>query len=136
MPGQGSVAGGVMAARRLLEPSGQGSNPCPPAPSAALMVSGGMRGRSPPQSAPPAVKAVKGDVDMGLSVVVLAAGEGKRFRPALPKPPHALAGRPLLWHVLAATAPLKSDRTVVVVGVGAEEVTAAAERFDVGPLQF
>ena len=73
---------------------------------------------------------------MSLSVVVLAAGEGKRFRSALPKPLHALAGRPLLWHVLAATAPLKSDRTVVVVGVGAEEVTAAAGRFDVGPLEF
>jgi bifunctional UDP-N-acetylglucosamine pyrophosphorylase / glucosamine-1-phosphate N-acetyltransferase len=69
-------------------------------------------------------------------VVVLAAGEGKRFRSALPKPLHPLAGRPLLWHVLAATAPLKSDRTVVVVGVGAEQVTAAAERFDVGPLEF
>jgi len=73
---------------------------------------------------------------MSLSVVVLAAGEGKRFRSALPKPLHPLAGRPLLWHVLAATAPLKADRTVVVVGVGAEEVTAAAERFDVGPLEF
>jgi bifunctional UDP-N-acetylglucosamine pyrophosphorylase/glucosamine-1-phosphate N-acetyltransferase len=73
---------------------------------------------------------------MSLSVVVLAAGEGKRFRSALPKPLHPMAGRPLLWHVLAATAPLKSDRTVVVVGVGAEEVTAAAERFDVGPLEF
>jgi bifunctional UDP-N-acetylglucosamine pyrophosphorylase/glucosamine-1-phosphate N-acetyltransferase len=73
---------------------------------------------------------------MSLSVVVLAAGEGKRFRSALPKPLHPLAGRPLLWHVLAATAPLKSDRTVVVVGVGAEQVTAAAERFDVGPLEF
>jgi bifunctional UDP-N-acetylglucosamine pyrophosphorylase / glucosamine-1-phosphate N-acetyltransferase len=73
---------------------------------------------------------------MRLSVVVLAAGEGKRFRSALPKPLHPLAGRPLLWHVLAATAPLKADRTVVVVGVGAEQVTAAAERFDLGPLEF
>jgi len=73
---------------------------------------------------------------MSLSVVVLAAGEGKRFRSALPKPLHPLAGRPLLWHVLAATAPLKADRTVVVVGVGAEEVAAAAERFDVGALEF
>jgi bifunctional UDP-N-acetylglucosamine pyrophosphorylase / glucosamine-1-phosphate N-acetyltransferase len=73
---------------------------------------------------------------MSLSVVVLAAGEGKRFRSALPKPLHPLAGRPLLWHVLAATAPLKADRTVVVVGVGAEQVTAAAERFDLGPLEI
>ena len=73
---------------------------------------------------------------MSLSVVVLAAGEGKRFRSALPKSLHPLAGRPLLWHVLAAAAPLKAGRTVVVVGVAAEEVTAAAERFDLGPLRF
>jgi bifunctional UDP-N-acetylglucosamine pyrophosphorylase/glucosamine-1-phosphate N-acetyltransferase len=73
---------------------------------------------------------------MSLSVVVLAAGEGKRFRSALPKSLHPLAGRPLLWHVLAAAAPLKAGRTVVVVGVGAEEVTAAAKGFDLGPLRF
>jgi bifunctional UDP-N-acetylglucosamine pyrophosphorylase / glucosamine-1-phosphate N-acetyltransferase len=72
----------------------------------------------------------------GLSVVVLAAGEGKRFRSALPKPLHPVAGRPLLWHVLAAAAPLKADRTVVVVGNGADQVTAAVEGFDLGPVDF
>ncbi len=30
---------------------------------------------------------------MTLSVVVLAAGEGKRFKSALPKPLHQVAGR-------------------------------------------
>jgi bifunctional UDP-N-acetylglucosamine pyrophosphorylase/glucosamine-1-phosphate N-acetyltransferase len=72
----------------------------------------------------------------GLTVVVLAAGEGKRFRSALPKPLHPLAGRPLLWHVLAAAAPLKADRTVVVVGNAADQVTAAVEGFDLGPVRF
>jgi bifunctional UDP-N-acetylglucosamine pyrophosphorylase / glucosamine-1-phosphate N-acetyltransferase len=72
----------------------------------------------------------------GLAVVVLAAGEGKRFRSALPKPLHPVAGRPLLWHVLAAAAPLKADRTVVVVGSGADQVTAAVEGFDLGPVAF
>jgi bifunctional UDP-N-acetylglucosamine pyrophosphorylase / glucosamine-1-phosphate N-acetyltransferase len=72
----------------------------------------------------------------GLTVVVLAAGEGKRFRSALPKPLHAVAGRPLLWHVLAAAAPLKADRTVVVVGNGADRVTAAVEGFDLGQVDF
>ena len=72
----------------------------------------------------------------GLSVVVLAAGEGKRFRSAAPKPLHPVAGRPLLWHVLAAAAPLKADRTVVVVGNGADRVTAAVEGFDLGPVDF
>jgi bifunctional UDP-N-acetylglucosamine pyrophosphorylase/glucosamine-1-phosphate N-acetyltransferase len=72
----------------------------------------------------------------GLTVVVLAAGEGKRFRSALPKPLHQIAGRPLLWHVLAAAAPLKADRTVVVVGNGADQVRAAVESFDLGPVDF
>jgi bifunctional UDP-N-acetylglucosamine pyrophosphorylase/glucosamine-1-phosphate N-acetyltransferase len=72
----------------------------------------------------------------GLTVVVLAAGEGKRFRSALPKPLHPVAGRPLLWHVLAAAAPLKADRTVVDVGNGADQVTAAVEGFELGPVDF
>jgi bifunctional UDP-N-acetylglucosamine pyrophosphorylase/glucosamine-1-phosphate N-acetyltransferase len=71
-----------------------------------------------------------------LTVVVLAAGEGKRFRSALPKPLHPVCGRALLWHVLAAAAPLKADRTVVVVGNGADQVTAAVEAFDLGPVSF
>jgi bifunctional UDP-N-acetylglucosamine pyrophosphorylase / glucosamine-1-phosphate N-acetyltransferase len=72
----------------------------------------------------------------GLSVVVLAAGEGKRFRSAVPKPLHPVAGRPLLWHVLAAAGPLKADRTVVVVGSGADQVAAAVEGFDLGPVEL
>ena len=71
-----------------------------------------------------------------LTVVVLAAGEGKRFRSALPKPLHPVCGRPLLWHVLAAAAPLKADHTVVVVGNGADQVTAAVAGFDLGPVAF
>ena len=106
-----------MAARRPLEPSGQGSSPCPPAPEDIDKGNGGPMGQ-------------------GLTVVVLAAGEGKRFRSALPKPLHPVAGRPLLWHVLAAAAPLKADRTVVVVGNGADQVTAAVDGFDLGPVAF
>ena len=71
-----------------------------------------------------------------LTVVVLAAGEGKRFRSALAKPLHPVCGRPLLWHVLAAAAPLKAERTVVVVGNGADQVTAATDGFDLGPVAF
>jgi bifunctional UDP-N-acetylglucosamine pyrophosphorylase / glucosamine-1-phosphate N-acetyltransferase len=70
---------------------------------------------------------------MSLSVVVLAAGDGARFRSAVPKPLHAAAGRPLLWHVLAAAAELRADRTVLVVGRGADEVCAAASSFELGP---
>jgi bifunctional UDP-N-acetylglucosamine pyrophosphorylase/glucosamine-1-phosphate N-acetyltransferase len=59
---------------------------------------------------------------MSRTVVVLAAGEGKRMKSALPKVLHPLLGRTLLGHVLAAAAPLRADRTVVVVGHGAERV--------------
>jgi bifunctional UDP-N-acetylglucosamine pyrophosphorylase/glucosamine-1-phosphate N-acetyltransferase len=72
----------------------------------------------------------------GLTVVVLAAGEGKRFRSAVPKPLHPVAGRPLLWHVLAAAAPLKADRTVVVVGNGGDQVAEAVRDFDLGAVEF
>ncbi|GAA4567434.1 bifunctional UDP-N-acetylglucosamine diphosphorylase/glucosamine-1-phosphate N-acetyltransferase GlmU [Micromonospora coerulea] len=56
------------------------------------------------------------------TVVVLAAGEGKRMKSSLPKVLHPLLGRTLLGHVLGAAAPLRADRTVVVVGHGADQV--------------
>jgi bifunctional UDP-N-acetylglucosamine pyrophosphorylase/glucosamine-1-phosphate N-acetyltransferase len=56
------------------------------------------------------------------TVVVLAAGEGKRMKSALPKVLHPLLGRTLLGHVLAAAAPLAANRTLVVVGHGADQV--------------
>ncbi|MGC4804510.1 bifunctional UDP-N-acetylglucosamine diphosphorylase/glucosamine-1-phosphate N-acetyltransferase GlmU [Micromonospora sp. DT233] len=58
------------------------------------------------------------------TVVVLAAGEGKRMKSALPKVLHPLLGRSLLGHVLTAATPLAADRTVVVVGHGADQVRA------------
>ncbi|WP_306766815.1 bifunctional UDP-N-acetylglucosamine diphosphorylase/glucosamine-1-phosphate N-acetyltransferase GlmU [Micromonospora sp. RP3T] len=58
------------------------------------------------------------------TVVVLAAGEGKRMKSSLPKVLHPLLGRTLLGHVLAAAGPLSADRTVVVVGHGADQVRA------------
>ncbi|WP_326562496.1 bifunctional UDP-N-acetylglucosamine diphosphorylase/glucosamine-1-phosphate N-acetyltransferase GlmU [Micromonospora sp. NBC_01796] len=57
------------------------------------------------------------------TVVVLAAGEGKRMKSALPKVLHPLLGRTLVGHVLAAAAPLAPDHTLVVVGHGADQVT-------------
>jgi bifunctional UDP-N-acetylglucosamine pyrophosphorylase/glucosamine-1-phosphate N-acetyltransferase len=46
------------------------------------------------------------------------------MKSALPKVLHQLLGRTLLGHVLAAAAPLGADRTLVVVGHGADQVTA------------
>ncbi len=62
---------------------------------------------------------------MPLEIVVLAAGQGTRMRSELPKVLHALAGRPLLAHVLDAARALKPARIVVVHGHGADAVKAA-----------
>ncbi|QSB17092.1 bifunctional UDP-N-acetylglucosamine diphosphorylase/glucosamine-1-phosphate N-acetyltransferase GlmU [Natronosporangium hydrolyticum] len=56
--------------------------------------------------------------------MVLAAGHGKRMRSTLPKVLHPLLGRTLLGHVLTAAEPLAAERTLVVVGVGADQVSA------------
>jgi bifunctional UDP-N-acetylglucosamine pyrophosphorylase/glucosamine-1-phosphate N-acetyltransferase len=62
---------------------------------------------------------------MPVTVIVLAAGQGKRMRSDLPKVLHPLAGRPLLEHVLA-TATLLTPREIrVVYGYGGERVREA-----------
>ena len=59
----------------------------------------------------------------------MAAGKGTRMKSARPKVLHTLAGRSLLQHVLNAVAGLGADRTLVIVGHGAEAVrTQATER--------
>jgi bifunctional UDP-N-acetylglucosamine pyrophosphorylase/glucosamine-1-phosphate N-acetyltransferase len=58
-----------------------------------------------------------------LSAIVLAAGEGTRMRSQRPKPLHNVCGRPMVMHVLHALVGLDIDRTVVVVGHGADRVT-------------
>jgi bifunctional UDP-N-acetylglucosamine pyrophosphorylase / glucosamine-1-phosphate N-acetyltransferase len=57
--------------------------------------------------------------------VVLAAGEGTRMRSSLPKVLHPIAGRSMLSWVLEAVSETKPERTVVVVGHGAEHVVAS-----------
>ena len=75
--------------------------------------------RTDPVSPSPDVRASKAR----LNVIVLAAGEGSRMKSAQPKVMHAFAGRSMLGHVLAATAPLEASATVVVVGHARELVT-------------
>ena len=57
-----------------------------------------------------------------LHVVILAAGEGKRMKSALPKVLQPIAGRPMLAHVLDAARVLAAQqpnpRIVLVVGHG------------------
>ncbi len=68
---------------------------------------------------------------MNLSVVILAAGQGKRMRSDLPKVLQALAGRPLLMHVIDCARELAADDIAVVYGHGGEAVRAAISLPDV-----
>jgi bifunctional UDP-N-acetylglucosamine pyrophosphorylase/glucosamine-1-phosphate N-acetyltransferase len=61
---------------------------------------------------------------MSLDVIILAAGEGKRMRSALPKVLHPLAGRPLIAHVLATARTLDPTRIHLVYGHGGETLRA------------
>jgi len=60
-----------------------------------------------------------------LNVVILAAGKGTRMYSSLPKVLHALAGKPLLGHVIDTAKTLNPARIVVVYGHGGDQVPDA-----------
>jgi bifunctional UDP-N-acetylglucosamine pyrophosphorylase/glucosamine-1-phosphate N-acetyltransferase len=60
-----------------------------------------------------------------VSVVILAAGQGKRMHSDLPKVLQPLAGRPILAHVLGAARVLTPAAIHVVYGYGGDAVKAA-----------
>jgi len=62
---------------------------------------------------------------MQLSVVILAAGQGKRMNSDLPKVLQPLAGQPLLQHVIDTARDLRPTNVYVVYGHGGAQVQAA-----------
>ena len=60
-----------------------------------------------------------------LSIVILAAGQGKRMKSELPKVLQPVAGRPLLKHVIEAAQALEPTATYVVYGHGGDRVREA-----------
>lgn len=60
---------------------------------------------------------------MKVTAVLLAAGQGTRMKSSLPKVLHPLCGKPMLWHVLEALKSAATEKPVVIVGHGSEEVT-------------
>jgi bifunctional UDP-N-acetylglucosamine pyrophosphorylase/glucosamine-1-phosphate N-acetyltransferase len=62
---------------------------------------------------------------MQLSVVILAAGQGKRMNSDLPKVLQPLAGQPLLQHVISAAQALNPSHIYVVYGHGGVQVQTA-----------
>jgi bifunctional UDP-N-acetylglucosamine pyrophosphorylase/glucosamine-1-phosphate N-acetyltransferase len=65
---------------------------------------------------------------MKLAVVILAAGQGKRMKSALPKVLQPLAGVPLLGHVVSRARALDPASMHVVYGHGGDAVRAAFAR--------
>jgi bifunctional UDP-N-acetylglucosamine pyrophosphorylase / glucosamine-1-phosphate N-acetyltransferase len=57
------------------------------------------------------------------AAIILAAGSGTRMKSSIPKVLHAVAGRPMIEHLLTALEPLAPAATVVVVGRQMEAVT-------------
>lgn len=59
---------------------------------------------------------------MKVSAVLLAAGQGTRMKSSLPKVLHPLCGKPMIWHVMEALKQAATEKPVVVIGHGADEV--------------
>ena len=64
-----------------------------------------------------------------LNIVVLAAGKGTRMYSDKPKVLHALAGKPLVQHVLDCAVTLQPKQVCVVYGHGGEAVPTAMQQY-------
>ena len=59
---------------------------------------------------------------MKITAVILAAGQGTRMKSDMPKVLHSLCGKPMIWHVIEALKQTATQKPVVVIGHGADEV--------------
>jgi bifunctional UDP-N-acetylglucosamine pyrophosphorylase/glucosamine-1-phosphate N-acetyltransferase len=60
-----------------------------------------------------------------LAIVILAAGQGKRMKSALPKVLHAIGGASMLQRVVDTAASLSPEKITIVYGHGGDQVRAA-----------
>ena len=67
---------------------------------------------------------------MALSIVILAAGQGKRMKSDLPKVLQPLAGKPLLQHVIDTARTLRPTDIHVVYGHGGQRVRSSITAAD------
>lgn len=66
----------------------------------------------------------------GLSVIVLAAGDGTRMRSKLPKLLHKIAGFPIIGHVVKAARAAGAERIGLVTSPGADALRAVVREVD------
>jgi len=65
----------------------------------------------------------------GVSAIILAAGQGKRMKSALPKVAHLALGKPVAWHVAEAARAAGIREMVFVLGYGRDKVLPTADAF-------
>ena len=65
-----------------------------------------------------------------IGVIILAAGQGTRMKSSLPKVMHAVAGRPMLHHVLDTSHSLSPKQVVVVTSPAQDAVRATITNAD------
>lgn len=68
---------------------------------------------------------------MSLSIIILAAGDGKRMRSDIPKGLHELAGKPLIQHVIEVAQQLNPDNIYVVYGRRGEQMMSQLQDLQV-----
>src|SRR5580692_5197772 len=81
--------------------------------------------RTPPLSPAPASPYTRGYMGDGPHAVILAAGQGKRMRSALPKVLHPVGGRPLILAVIDAVTTATGTNPIVVIAHGDTAVREA-----------
>jgi bifunctional UDP-N-acetylglucosamine pyrophosphorylase/glucosamine-1-phosphate N-acetyltransferase len=59
---------------------------------------------------------------MKITAILLAAGQGTRMKSSLPKVLHPVAGKPMIWHALEVIKHSTTEKPVVIIGHGADEV--------------
>jgi len=65
----------------------------------------------------------------GVSAIILAAGQGKRMKSALPKVAHPVLGQPMLWHVARSASAAGIPEIVFVLGHGRDQVMGTVTRY-------